>query len=564
MSRLMAPTYQPCRHSEMKKVNKCSDGGIAKFRRIVLEGNQPSCKACQALLEMTSFKQTELNQCVQDALNGDAGDASKESPEKSKKKKTKKSKCGKRRAWRKKKARDVSSCESERHDVEADALALAATFQPDIILLPRGTNKKLVPYQCLLCKSRAQPEGKIGECSQLKPTQIKFYLTKHVNSNMHQANLARREREVAAESRKQKVACEAISMGSPVEGSALHLHKTEFDLWMSYANLEATATHIYTKDADSNWIIRSSHCEQEVLVAAEASADSQERPCCKTCLKLCEGKGIVRAALRFAKKFWASQLLHARVFADEETISKCKKQVMETTLFKRGDSTLTQLLDMNLASLQEWVRKSWLCEHSTSDTLKLYVETVVRPALRVNVSQVSPGLQDLVCRIGMHMASGKASQHELAELKLASSALHGSLRDHPIIMGLALQCRRQLDKKQRGVTTMCGRRDRHETAVEEDLIRDAGLQLAIHAANTALIREFGLNSRDCRVRLPDLEMNNLPQPALALLWPDVMEQNGISIDQKYVRAAGAPKRLSISSGFGDGGFRWFPGVSGCC
>ena len=109
-------------------------------------------------------------------------------------------------------------------------------------------------------------------------------------------------------------------------------------------------------------------------------------------------------------------------------------------------------------------------------------------------------------------------------------------------MGLALQCRRMLDKKSRGITSMRGRRSA-ESEREAALISDAGLQLSLAACNSSLALSFGLPADSLRIDIHELEQRGLPSPGLAILWPhEVLEKNFILADQRWLRVAQAPKR----------------------
>ena len=91
---------------------------------------------------------------------------------------------------------------------------------------------------------------------------------------------------------------------------------------------------------------------------------------------------------------------------------------------------------------------------------------------------------------------------------------------------------------------MNGRRSA-ESDLERSLIRDAGLQLAVAAGNNALARRFGLAKDSHRISFDVLTENSLPIPALAICWPEVLQQNFLLIDQRYVRAQLAPKRVLV-------------------
>ena len=126
-------------------------------------------------------------------------------------------------------------------------------------------------------------------------------------------------------------------------------------------------------------------------------------------------------------------------------------------------------------------------------------------------------------------------------MQVASAAISGDLSNHPMIMGLALQCKRKMEKQSRGITTMKGRRSK-ETEKEMALIADSGLQLALGACNPGLAAEFGLARAALRISLDELNRYGLPSPALALLFDGVMKDNFELADQRFPRNDEMAKR----------------------
>ena len=87
---------------------------------------------------------------------------------------------------------------------------------------------------------------------------------------------------------------------------------------------------------------------------------------------------------------------------------------------------------------------------------------------------------------------------------------------------------------------MVGRRS-VESEHERALIADAGLSLAIAGSNFALAKEFGLPAASLRIDLEELRRQSLPQPALALCWDGILQENFALCDQRFIREQGAPK-----------------------
>ena len=125
-----------------------------------------------------------------------------------------------------------------------------------------------------------------------------------------------------------------------MEGSILHVHKAEFGLWASFANLEASAKHEYWKDANTaSWHVRSHSCKKTV-----EENQNKSRQVCDECFKLTKSKSIVRMPLRFAKKFHAAELLNAKVFEGDEVVETVMKAIKASNLYKRDKATMDQLL----------------------------------------------------------------------------------------------------------------------------------------------------------------------------------------------------------------------------
>jgi len=129
----------------------------------------------------------------------------------------------------------------------------------------------------------------------------------------------------------------------------------------------------------------------------------------------------------------------------------------------------------------------------------------------------------------------------MLSVKLASQAISGRLNGHPLIQGLSLQCYRMMEKADRGIFTLAGRRGA-ETELEKSLIHDAGIQLAVAAGNKALAMQFGLSGRSGHIDLDVLKQASLPVAPIALLWPEELANNFKMADQRYVWPHLAPKR----------------------
>ena len=248
---------------------------------------------------------------------------------------------------------------------------------------------------------------------------------------------------------------------------------------------------------------------------------------------------MIRCALRFVRKHYAACLLNERLFAGEALQGQVVEQIASSAL--HADKKLKELIALNSSSLQQWVRKSFMCDPTSSKRLQEFVQIVVKPAVQVNVSAVPERMADVLARFGAIVKGGECTEQDAINLKLAASCLSGELDAHPLVQGLALQCRRMLQREARGVLTMAGRRE-DCTERESSLIADAGMSLAMACGNATLCREFGLSSKACRISLDELKKNSLPTPSLAILFPDQLRENFLLADQRFARPVNYPKR----------------------
>lgn len=273
----------------MKKINRCPDGGFVKLKSMVLQGTEPKCPACREILEENDFKHKDLQEAIVALKAGQPAPVESgvrqylftkrkmDGTARPKRRQGKGKKNGQKKEDEEKEDQEKEDEEKESKkqcglaDPVGDSLSVAKEFEPDIVLLPRGSFKKLVPYRCLLCRTRQQPEGKVGECKAMKPYMIRHFLTNHVNSATHQRKMQEREKQIMNADSRKIVKCEGISLGSSVPGSILHSCAKEFGLWARFANLEEQARHIYWFEASEGcWHIRAKGCKEEVEELAKA------------------------------------------------------------------------------------------------------------------------------------------------------------------------------------------------------------------------------------------------------------------------------------------------------
>lgn len=243
---------------------------------------------------------------------------------------------------------------------------------------------------------------------------------------------------------------------------------------------------------------------------------------------------VVRLVQKFMRKYYAAQLLAARLFQTEQDVDELKAEIVAAQLYQANDTKLMELMKLSTGKLQQWVRGSFVHDGQASSIQRKFLCTVVKPALAVCVANLPEQLVSVMGKFLAIVSGTEATSVDAANIRIACSALSGELSAHPLIQGLCLQARRQVEKKRRGLESMVGRRSK-ETQREADLIADAGIVLAMHASNVSLAREFGLSATTLKIDLNILAEKSLPSAALAACWPNVLQENWALVDQRFTR-----------------------------
>lgn len=508
----------------MKKCNQCSDGGFVALQTKILEDGKIQCPACSELLSVCGFQPEDLSRFI--ARLEENGPQSNAEPDG----KETEAKAAKADDANEKEATDPASKEEQ-----ADAFAYVRQFAPDIELLQPGDYGKKFGYRCRICTSKNYPQGKIGELHAAKPYAVKHFLEQHMNSVTHQRQLAAKKKA----SEEDLVPCAGISVKDPRSGH-LYALRQEFSLWSQFTNFEAHAKHKYRREANSEegdvWYITSASCKGRCKPLGDAV-----RPVCDACVALTDSHAVPRNVARFGVKYYAACLLSARLFLPKADQNAVELEIQQSGLYQKDQKKMDNILRMRADNLQQFVRASICSEHTRTDAMKQFISTVVTPSLRVNVASVSDRLASTIAQFSACISAGNFSDLDTAALKVAVAAISGDLDEHPMILGLALQCQKKLQREKRGITSMCGRKNSHETEREQTLIAEAGMQLAITSGNSSLLREFGMNLQSVRVSLDILEENSLPTPALALWDANWLKENFIVANQRFRQHPGSSR-----------------------
>lgn len=433
----------------MKKVSPCADKGYVQMQQKLVRGEALSCKICTELLESCQYSQANFEKFLEAEASvldedEDGPDTSMYGP------------------W--------------------DGLAYAQARGDHYVILNPGDFGKKLPVRCTICKSKKFPAGKLLDLTTRRLSTVRHFLIQHEKSHSHKEGL----RVLQIPQDFVEPPCQAIQISDRQRSGPLFEYQKEFHTWCLFACLDSLAKHKYWKDSENGWCIRSRNCLEKVKDPCPRG-----QPACVECKKLVAPHSVVRSVQRFTLKYLTAKLLHARLFLPEDAREEVLDEVKASPLFRKDTKKLNTFLNMKNADLQQFVRLSWRStgEKQESNAMKDFMTMVVMPSLRCNTANASEVFADVVARFTAFAASGNASENDVANIKIATAAISGSLDEHPLLQGLALQCKRMLDKRARGITTMVGRRS-VESDFEAQLIADAGMRFCMASGNTKLGQEW--------------------------------------------------------------------------
>ena len=216
----------------------------------------------------------------------------------------------------------------------------------------------------------------------------------------------------------------------------------------------------------------------------------------------------------------------------------------QKALYGHRESHMKRIMEEEMPRLQQYVRGSWKSHGRTklSQDEERFVKLIVNPCVNTNVAAVPHGMGDVLGKLTVMLQSGTISEEHICSIKLACASLQGAFAEHPLVQGLALQAFRMVQKQQRGIFHMRGRRS-CETETEREAIADSGIQLALLGANGFMAKEFGLNVRAMKTSVDQLETYSLPSPGIAMMFKERLESNYHLIDTRFIRPQDAPKSL---------------------
>ena len=192
----------------------------------------------------------------------------------------------------------------------------------------------------------------------------------------------------------------------------LHFYAREFGLWATHSRLDCKACHTYQQNATSgDWYVRHKQC---------AETRPANRLCCQTCEVLGEPKNVQRLVVTFTRNFVAAQLLCRKLYFTPAEVDEYIQEI-EATAFGRFNGVLWgKVKAMNLIQLQAFVVNTYQSfpEHLKTQHLKHFLQTVVNPCLKVNVTNIDEALAPLATKFVQALANRRLSDAWLRDFNL--------------------------------------------------------------------------------------------------------------------------------------------------
>ena len=268
--------------------------------------------------------------------------------------------------------------------VRQKCLDYIGQFSPTIEFID-GTPPK---YRCTLCKTRAQPTGKVGSLVKMDLKTVMHFLSQHLTTDTHYANLRKLE---AGSLPGITVSCPGYCVSDPRSAGALKNWAEEFRVYATHSSLSMSCKHSFWCDFSvDKWFVRSHDCEQTTVQPPPPGI-----PCCKKCEALGKHNDVLKRVSRFCAKYYAALLLRDRLFASEEEL-QATEEMFGKTHFAKHAKAWGDIVGFSNAELQMYVRKSFVHgSHEQTDNFKRFMATVVDPCLKIQSSAVHSNVASL-------------------------------------------------------------------------------------------------------------------------------------------------------------------------
>ena len=191
--------------------------------------------------------------------------------------------------------------------------------------------------------------------------------------------------------------------------------------------------------------------------------------------------------------------------------------------------------------LQAYVRSKFhhTSEEKLTNEMMEFIASVVSPSMKVvpyalnekNLEAVS-----LVCKKFKNCDLKNISD---LEMSLCKDIKCGAIRNHPLIQGMLVAALEKWRRRHRGVETM---RNCSVSEIEKQVMKEAGMSIAIAGHNKHFIRKLGLQFADNAIKLDSLPEQGLMDPNNAIEYTDRLQMNGHFADTIFPRKKTAPYR----------------------
>lgn len=412
-------------------------------------------------------------------------------------------------------------------------------------LLAEGAFDKRVPIRCRVCRSRSQVDGKVFEGHSLKYSVLHHFIKQHCKSASHVAGLARyvSERQAGTDtlSDPQPLQGDASTLvpcqGFSLTHGATSVMAADFALWAKFVKFNNLQKHVYKFDLGAEeLVVMHQSCFKFVTPPEDGG-----RPVCQKCSDKELARAAIRGASRMVMKYWLSQVLQGRLFKSGEFVDSAIAEFKSTGTYTLNRKKCEEILQLSNGDLQKYLRQSWnkTRHDSGTDLMHTFRETLVNPCMFVNVADCQDEVKALSTQFTMQLGSGNLSELNKVTCKILSAVGKGRIANNPAIMGIFLQCLEKLDRDSRGVGMRGGRKMSETEAL---MVQEAADLLSMNGCSPLVMKELGFNVAACKARsgkVDSLLSDGLPNPALSLLWPQVLRQNLALIDGMFERSGGA-------------------------
>ena len=407
--------------------------------------------------------------------------------------------------------------------------------------------KQELPVRCTICFSKKQPHGKVIDGKSTRWKDLDFFLGQHSRDGQtHLKNVAR-ALDAQAESRVDPntdgpsaatADCQGIRLGHESCGNLMGWEH-HFKRW--FACRDASSSKHQFSDQSGEMEIKHHNC----LKVADVVPG--QRPVCANCRSLQNKDNLYDRVRMHAVKKFAAELLYKRIFESEDAVKELVQQLKADILYHRSSKRMDVILEYKNWQLQNYVRNSFhsIRHDCKSENLQLFLDSVVNPALDVNLTNAESNKHQIVrCQESLQrfLKDPNTEDQEYVQAQVAKAVLSGKLSQNPMVMGLVLGCLRSTERDDQGKDHR-GRNAKDSVAhlpLSQQLTRDAGVTLALHCNSTAVLGNFGLSKYHWQMGdfTTKLLKASLPVPFLSIRSPEALQENVLLLDQRMSALTG--------------------------